>query len=140
MSDHVSIKGGPNPIDVHVGERVRQRRKFLKLSQGVLANTLDITFQQVQKYERGSNRISASMLHGIAKILRVPISYFFQGLTVQGENQGEDGEFSESASEATIHEFLKTAEGIEIAAHFPKIANPKLRRRVLELVQSLAAE
>ena len=124
----------PNPVDLHVGARVRMRRKFLNLSQETLATALELTFQQVQKYERGANRISASKLHEIAVTLKVPIQYFFEGY---GDAPAAEG-FSESASEKFVHEFLMTSEGIELAEAFPRIQSAKFRRRVLELVKTLA--
>ena len=126
----------PNPVDLHVGGRIRMRRKFLGMSQETLATALDLTFQQVQKYERGSNRISASKLYETAKTLKAPIAYFFEGY---GETEGVEG-FSESASEQFVHNFLMTTEGIELAEAFPRVPNAKLRRRVLELVRTLAEE
>ncbi|WP_411267538.1 helix-turn-helix domain-containing protein [Asticcacaulis sp. 201] len=112
------------------------RRKFLGMSQEGLAETIDLTFQQVQKYERGSNRISASKLYEISKALKAPVAYFFEGY---GENEGLEG-FSESESEQFVHGFLMTTEGIELAEAFPRIKNAKHRRRILELVRALAEE
>ena len=126
----------PNPIDLHVGARVRMRRKFLGLSQEALADAIELTFQQVQKYERGANRISASKLYEISNTLKVPIPYFFEGYT---EGETLEG-FSESASEKYVHDFLMTTEGIELAEAFPRIKSPKHRRKILELVRSLAEE
>lgn len=135
MSDgRTSGSEGPHLVDLHVGARVRMRRKFLGMSQEVLAGAIDLTFQQVQKYERGSNRISASKLYEIAKVLKAPVAYFFEGL---GEGEQAEG-FSESQSEQFVHSFLMTTEGIELAEAFPRINNTKLRRRVLELVRALA--
>lgn len=135
MSDgRTSGSEGPHLVDLHVGARVRMRRKFLGMSQEVLAGAIDLTFQQVQKYERGSNRISASKLYEIAKVLKAPVAYFFEGL---GEGEQSEG-FSESQSEQFVHSFLMTTEGIELAEAFPRINNAKLRRRVLELVRALA--
>jgi transcriptional regulator with XRE-family HTH domain len=122
----------PNPVDVHVGARVRLRRKFLGLSQQSLADEIELTFQQVQKYERGSNRISASKLFAIAKVLRAPISYFYDGL-----GEAVEG-FSESESELTATSFLATAEGIQLAEAFPRIISPRYRRKILDLVRTLA--
>ncbi|MGN6424388.1 MAG: helix-turn-helix domain-containing protein [Asticcacaulis sp.] len=122
----------PNPVDVHVGARVRLRRKFLGLSQQGLADEIELTFQQVQKYERGSNRISASKLFAIAKVLRAPISYFYDGL---GEAVAG---FSESESEQTANSFLLTTEGIQLAEAFPRIISPRHRRKILDLVRTLA--
>lgn len=126
----------PNPVDLHVGGRVRMRRKFLGMSQEGLADHLDLTFQQVQKYERGSNRISASKLYDISKALKTPVPYFFEGY---GEGDGPEG-FSESASEQFVHSFLMTTEGIELAEAFPRIRSAKLRRRILDLVRTLAED
>ena len=126
----------PHPIDVHVGSRVKIRRKFLGMSQEALADCLDLTFQQVQKYERGSNRVSASKLYEIAKALKVPVSYFFDGY----QGGGEDGTFTSSSSEQHVHDFLTTTEGLELAEAFPRIKTGKHRRRVLDLVLALADE
>ena len=124
-----------HPVDRHVGGKVRGRRKHLGLSQGALADAIHLTFQQVQKYERGSNRISASKLFEIAQFLKAPISYFFDGV-----GDGPSGERPLSASESNAHSFLLTADGIELAHAFPRLKTTKVRRRVLELVRSLAEE
>jgi transcriptional regulator with XRE-family HTH domain len=126
----------PNPVDVHVGARVRQLRKHLALSQSALADPIGLTFQQLQKYERGSNRISASKLFEIAAILKAPISYFFEGFS---ENEPLEG-FSESASEKFVNEFLTTAEGIELAEAYPRIKSAKRRRKILDLVRTLSED
>lgn len=136
MDDNSKTDRSPNPVDLHVGARVRMRRKFLGMSQEGLAETIDLTFQQVQKYERGSNRISASKLYEIARALKAPVAYFFEGY---GQTEAVEG-FSESESEQFVHGFLMTTEGIELAEAFPRIKSAKLRRRVLELVRSLAED
>ncbi len=136
MDDQSKAERSPNPVDLHVGARVRMRRKFLGMSQEGLAETIDLTFQQVQKYERGSNRISASKLYEISRALKAPVAYFFEGY---GEAEDVDG-FSESESEQFVHGFLMTTEGIELAEAFPRIKNAKHRRRILELVRALAEE
>ena len=136
LDDNLKAERGPNPVDLHVGARVRMRRKFLGMSQEGLAETIALTFQQVQKYERGSNRISASKLYEISKALKAPVAYFFEGY---GENEAVEG-FSESESEQFVHGFLMTTEGIELAEAFPRIKNAKHRRRILELVRSLAED
>ncbi len=125
-----------NPVDLHVGGRVRMRRKFLGLSQSELAEALGLTFQQVQKYERGTNRISASKLFETARALKVPVAYFFEGY---GNGENVEG-FSESRSEQAVHGFLMTTEGIEMAEAFPRIRNAKHRRKVMELVRTLAGD
>lgn len=136
MDDNSKTDRSPNPVDLHVGARVRMRRKFLGMSQEGLAETIDLTFQQVQKYERGSNRISASKLYEIGRALKAPVAYFFEGY---GQTEAVEG-FSESESEQFVHGFLMTTEGIELAEAFPRIKSGKLRRRVLELVRALAED
>ena len=136
MDDIIKVERGHNKVDLHVGARVRMRRKFLGMSQEGLAETIELTFQQVQKYERGSNRISASKLYEISRALKAPVAYFFEGY---GENEAVEG-FSESESEQFVHGFLMTTEGIELAEAFPRIKNAKHRRRILELVRALAED
>jgi transcriptional regulator with XRE-family HTH domain len=128
---------GPNPIDVHVGARVRARRKEIGLSQERLAGDLGLTFQQVQKYERGANRISSSKLYEIARLLRTPVHYFFEGLTTEEQTPARP-EAAEIG--AALKTFLSSAEGQELAAMFPKIKHGATRRRVLELVRTMAQE
>ncbi len=125
-----------NPVDLHVGTRVRLRRKFLGLTQEALANSIGLTFQQVQKYERGANRISASKLYEMSTFLKVPVSYFYEGFVTT--NSGEA--FVESDSERSVHDFLSTGEGIELAEAFPRIKGALRRRKILELVRSLGGE
>ena len=125
---------GPNPVDIHVGARVRMRRKDLGLSQEALAETIGLTFQQVQKYERGTNRISASKLYEIGRTLKVPLAFFYDDYT----DNPADPDFVESASERSVSDFLTTAEGIELSAVFPKLKSGAQRRKILELVRTLA--
>ncbi len=125
-----------NDVDRRIGQRVRTRRLELGMSQERLAELLGVTFQQVQKYERGSNRISASKLYEISKALKAPVAYFFEGY---GQSEALEG-FSESESEQFVHGFLMTTEGIELAEAFPRIKNSKQRRRILELVRTLAED
>jgi transcriptional regulator with XRE-family HTH domain len=127
----------PNPVDLHVGGRVRMRRKMLGVSQERLADALGLTFQQVQKYERGANRVSASKLYEIARFLSAPISYFFEGLSDPTASGAPD---HDEASEQFMHDFLMTSEGLELAAAFPRIRRSRLRRRVLDLVRALSEE
>jgi transcriptional regulator with XRE-family HTH domain len=125
----------PNLVDLHVGARVRVRRKMLGLSQEQLADALKLTFQQVQKYERGANRVSASKLYEIAKTLQVPVSYFFDGLAAPAADGRDDvGE----AANRVITAFLSTPEGLELAAIFPKIGKGRVRRQILDLVRAMA--
>ena len=134
MSESSDAERHPNPVDLHVGARIRMRRKILGVSQERLAEDLGLTFQQVQKYERGANRVSASKLYEIAKSLQSSVAYFFEGLAdTTGEGVAESGE-------PFVHDFLMTSEGLELAALFPRITRPKVRRRILELVRSMAEE
>lgn len=135
MEDRTDSDRTPNPIDVHVGARVRMRRKQRGISQEALAGRLKLTFQQVQKYERGSNRISASKLYEIARTLEVPISDFFEGL---GEDHAEDG-MGEPRS-AYIQDMLGSDEGSALASAFAKLRNRRVRKRLVDLVRAMAVE
>ena len=131
-------KRNPNPIDVHVGNRVRMRRMLIGMSQEKLGEKLGLTFQQVQKYEKGSNRVSASRLHHMAQILNVPVQYFFDDLP-EGAASEEHGGFSESAEPNMIMSFLSTSEGLQLTRAFNEITDTDVRRRVVDLVKSLAS-
>lgn len=122
-----------HPVDLYVGARLRIRRKVMGLSQTQVADALGITFQQIQKYERGSNRISASKLYDAARLLQAPVSYFFEGL--DETDGGEDDGFA-----ARMTEFVSTSEGLELAALFPKLGDRRLRRRVVDLVRAMVDE
>ena len=124
----------PNPIDMHVGERIRRRRRALGVSQDWLADQLGLTFQQVQKYERGANRVSASKLYQIAKALQASIPYFFEGLPDPAQVAG----VAETEGSAFVHETPLTPEERELVTLLSRIDNRRVRRRVLELVRSLA--
>ncbi len=128
----------PNPVDLHVGGRIRMRRKLLGISQERLADDLGLTFQQVQKYERGANRVSASKLYEIAKSLQTSIAYFFEGLNDPSTAKA-DG-VADSGAELFVHDFLMTAEGLQLAQLFPKIKKGGVRRRILDLVRAMAEE
>ena len=125
----------PNVVDLHVGVRVRMRRKMLGVSQEALADALKLTFQQVQKYERGANRVSASKLYEIAKTLQVPVSFFFEGLADPASDELDE---VGAAAERVVTEFLNTPEGLELAEMFPKIGRGRVRRQVLDLVRAMA--
>ena len=125
-------EAGPHPVDRHVGLHIRMRRKALGISQERLAESLGLTFQQVQKYERGANRVSASKLWEIARALRTNVAYFYEGLESQTEETA--GGFIGSDTQ----EFLLTPEGIELAAIFPRVRRPGVRRKVLDLVRAMA--
>lgn len=127
----------PNAVDLHVGARVRMRRKMLGSGQEALADALGLTFQQVQKYERGANRISASKLYEIAKALQVPVSFFFDGLA---DPVAAEGDEVGQAAGRVVTNFLNTPEGLELAAMFPQIGRGRVRRQILDLVRAMAEE
>ena len=125
----------PNPVDLHVGARIRMRRRMQGVSQEKLAEALGLTFQQVQKYERGANRVSASKLYEIAACLKTPVAYFFEGLV----DPSAEGEAAEAISpEQSVHAFLMTPEGLELARSFPRLPRGRVRLRMLDLVRALA--
>ncbi len=127
----------PNPIDLHVGARVRTRRKVAGVSQEQLAAGLKLTFQQVQKYERGANRISASKLYETAGVLKVPIAYFFEGLADPVDCAADP---ARGAADRTLNAFLATPEGLELAEKFAKIGRGRVRRQILDLVRAMAED
>lgn len=122
-------------IDFHLGNRVRFRRMSLNLSQEKLGADMGVTFQQIQKYEKGTNRISASRLYWIAQALSVPVSYFFEGLVTP--MNGQIPGFAEEQSEDFMSEFLSSREGIELNRAFLKIKEPRQRRKLIDLVLSM---
>ena len=124
----------PNLIDMHVGERIRRRRRALGVSQDRLAEQLGLTFQQVQKYERGANRVSASKLYQIARALQASIPYFFEGLPDPAQSAG----VAEDKATPFVQETPLTPEERELVTLLSQIENRRVRRRVLELVRSLA--
>jgi transcriptional regulator with XRE-family HTH domain len=127
----------PNPVDKHVGSRVRMRRLMLGMSQEKLGDALGLTFQQVQKYEKGANRIGASRLHQISVILQVPIPFFFDGAPISPSRPAGSGD---APSPVYVSEFLATAEGLALTKSFMRIEDKKLRRRVVDLVEAIVGE
>ncbi len=125
-----------DPIDAHVGNRVRLRRMLVGMSQEKLGEMLNLTFQQVQKYEKGVNRIGAGRLFRIARILNVDVPYFFQ--EVQDNLSSTQPGFAEEASAPPVMEFVSSGEGLQLSLAFMKIKDAKMRKRVLELVKSMA--
>ena len=130
-------KKTPNPTDKHVGSRVRMRRMMLGMSQEKLGDALSLTFQQVQKYEKGTNRIGASRLQQIAHFLQVPVSFFFEG--APDLPTGPAG-MTEAPSPSYVSDFLATSEGLALTKAFMRIKDPKLRRRIVDLVLQIAGE
>src|ERR1700743_2207903 len=121
-----------NPVDTQVGNRVRIRRMLIGMSQEKLGDLLGLTFQQVQKYEKGVNRIGAGRLYEVSRILGVPIDFFDEGVA------GAAGGFAEASP--PVMEFVSSGEGLQLSLAFMKIRDPKVRKRVLDLVKSLADE
>lgn len=127
---------GPNPIDIHVGSRVRLRRQLLKMSQEKLGDELGVTFQQIQKYERGANRVGASRLYRLSRALDVPVQFFFEGLVDETPIAG----VAEGDQTPIVYDFIQSIDGVTLAESFSRIKDGKVRRRVLELVRTLASE
>lgn len=124
----IENKKKPNPIDMHVGSRIRLRRNMLGLSQEKLGENLGITFQQIQKYEKGTNRVGASRLQAISSILNVPVSFFFEDAPGSGSSGG-DG-FAEDNEATYVVDFLNSNEGVQLTRAFTKISDPKVRRKI----------
>ena len=124
-----------NPVDAHVGNRVRLRRMLVGMSQERLGELLGLTFQQVQKYEKGVNRIAAGRLFEISGILGVPISFFYEDV-----NSHRAAGFAEGGEPPPVMEFVSSGEGLQLSLAFMRIKDTKVRRRILDLVRSLADE
>ena len=131
--------GTPNPVDIHVGSRVRLRRTLLGLSQDKLGQALGLTFQQVQKYERGANRIGASRLFELSHILDVPVSFFYDDMpdAVAAASGPPAGGFHDQPQAAPETDSLSRRETLELVRAYYRIANPKVRKRLFELTKSL---
>jgi transcriptional regulator with XRE-family HTH domain len=127
-----------NPIDVHVGSRVRFRRMLLGMSQEKLGEKLGLTFQQIQKYEKGINRIGASRLFDLAQVLGVPVQFFYEEAPVGEQSQLVADGFAEKQAENSIVEFLRSRDGLELNKAFVRISDAKARRAIVDLVRSLA--
>ncbi len=136
------MKKVPNPIDRHVGSRVRMRRILLGMSQEKLGEALGLTFQQIQKYEKGTNRIGASRLQQISTTLNVPPSFFFDGAPIANESVGGRAALAvtEETSSSFVLDFIATSEGLNLNKAFARIQDPKVRKRIIDLVASLAGE
>jgi transcriptional regulator with XRE-family HTH domain len=130
----MSIKA-PDPVDVHVGKRVRMRRLMLDMSQGTLGEALNLTFQQVQKYEKGTNRVGASRLQQLSDILQVPVEFFFEGGPRPGKSPATRGK---PVPTAFVSDFLATSDGLALTRAFTQIKDAKLRRSIVDLVERIA--
>ena len=127
-------KKAPNPIDVYVGSRIRTRRLALGLSQKKLGAALGVTFQQVQKYEKGTNRLGASRLEQASRILQVPVAHFFEG--TPGKNKIK----ANTPSSNYVSDFLATADGLALAKAFMKIERPQIRHHIVKLINEIVGD
>jgi transcriptional regulator with XRE-family HTH domain len=133
----VMMKKTPNPVDKHVGSRVRMRRVLIGMSQEKLGEALGITFQQIQKYEKGTNRIGASRMQQIATVMGVPVSYFFDDAPI---GDAKAGGFGEAQGSDYVVDFLTTTEGLQLNKSFVRISDAKVRRKIVDLVAALAED
>ena len=129
-----ATKKTPNPIDIHVGSRVRLRRTMQSMSQEKLGDALGITFQQIQKYEKGTNRIGASRMQQISSALNVPVSFFFEDAPLP-QGTAASG-MAEASSTSYVVDFLSSPEGIQLNRAFVRITNPSIRRKIIDLVRT----
>jgi transcriptional regulator with XRE-family HTH domain len=133
--------GTPSPVDIHVGNRVRLRRILLGISQGKLGGMIGLTFQQIQKYERGANRIGASRLYELAGILEVPVEFFFEGIPKELETH--EGRFSAGLRDADqgVHETdaLARRETLELVRAYYTISDPKIRKMLFAMIKACEA-
>jgi transcriptional regulator with XRE-family HTH domain len=130
-------KKAPNPVDQHVGRRLRMRRLMLAMSQEKLAAALGLTFQQVQKYERGANRMGASRLQQMSHILQVPVEFFFEGAPNASAPHGSN---KSELWIAQIDDFVSDPDGLRLIGAFLRIDNAALRRRIVMLAQEIAGD
>ena len=126
----------PNCVDKHVGSRVRMRRMMLGMSQEKLGEALGLTFQQVQKYENGTNRVGASRIQQICEILQIPVSFLFEG-SPTAVSKAE--RLSEAPSPTYVYDFLATSQGLALIRGFTRITDGKLRRSIVNVVEQLAS-
>jgi transcriptional regulator with XRE-family HTH domain len=139
----MASKGFPNPIDVHVGQRIRQRRTLLGMSQEKLAEAIGLTFQQVQKYERGANRVGSSRLFDLARVLEVPIAYFFEDMEASVANKSPSrlmgvAETRHQPVYSIDDDPLSRRETLELVRAYYRIDEVQVRKRVFELTKALA--
>jgi transcriptional regulator with XRE-family HTH domain len=139
-SGRMASKGFPNPIDVHVGARIRLRRTLLGISQMALAETIGLTFQQVQKYEKGSNRVSSSRLMDVANALDVSIPYFFEEMSaaVSGQTPSELMRTKTRPENDQEQDPMARRETLELVRYYYRIQDPMVRKRVFELTKAVA--
>jgi len=128
-------RNGPHPVDVHVGSRVKLRRMILGLSQESLGKSLGLTFQQIQKYEKGVNRIGASRIYELSRLLDVPVQFFYDEF--DGSRVSTPG-FAEAEAGEPVMNLVNSPEGVQLCRYFSSIKDPQVKKRVLDLVRSIA--
>ena len=136
-SHYEPVRRKPHPTDTHVGSRLRYRRMIIGMSQEKLGERMNLTFQQIQKYEKGTNRIGASRLFQLSKVLDVPVGYFFEDAFAQSSpatDAGEEG--AEPLDE--VQEFVRSKEGLSLIRTFLGISDPRVRTRVIALIKTMA--
>ncbi len=126
-----------HPVDIHVGKRLRLRRTLLGMSQESIGKEIGVTFQQIQKYERGMNRIGASRLFDFSRVMNVPIAYFFEGYGDESKQSAANGGMAEQA-QPFEYEALSDRETLELVRAFKRVGDPDVRKRIFELVKSLS--
>jgi len=139
-SDERSNSRRANPIDKHVGERVRMRRMLLGMSQERLGEKLGLTFQQVQKYEKGVNRIGASRLFDLAQVLGVPIQYFYDSMSSAVSGHVSAPGFADKPGDTYVADFLSSRDSVELNKAFARITDARIRRSIVDMVRSIAGE
>ena len=130
-----SKKKNPNPMDRHIGGRIKMRRMLLRMSQETLAEHLGITFQQIQKYEKGASRVAASSLYIIARALNVQVNFFFEDAPF---DESATGGFAEDASHTLLFDFLSTQDGLDLNKSYLNIPDPEIRKRLVSLARALS--
>lgn len=130
-------KGTPDPVDVHVGQRLRVRRSLLGLSQEKLAESIGLTFQQIQKYERGMNRISAGRLYQFSKILDVPVAYFYDQFAGNSRFTATLGMADNDQEEFTMGDLMQSKETIDLIRAYYSIDNPEIRKDIMKFIRSM---
>ena len=137
-TDKKKTKGTPDGVDVHVGQRLKVRRKLLGLSQEKLAETIGLTFQQIQKYERGMNRISAGRLYQFSKVLEVPISFFFENLKQSASNSVQNLGLSDNGQDAFMHDdFMNSDETLDLVRVYYSIKDKDKRKDIVRFIKSM---
>lgn len=140
VENSIKVPSIPHPVDVHVGRRLRLKRTILGLSQESIGKQIGVTFQQIQKYERGINRMGASRLYDFSKTLGVQVSYFFEGFGDYAQEDGSILSAAESPAPNFEHETMNNRETLDVMRAYYRIKNPNVRKRIVELIKAMALE